>query len=135
MGCVMAGHGFVLHSSDQQEGAADQQEDAADNPNVHDDPSSANTNGSSLLDGEPDDKMTPVEPQPQEAAGADEGLSALANSASCGTFASMMGSGDVSQEQGKWAGLLTGGLAIAVSGHWRAAELQFEDTAQRVRRE
>lgn len=124
-GCVTTGDGFVLHDSGQQE-------DAADNPNDHDDPGSTNTRVSSLIDGKVDDKVTPVEPQSQEVAGADEGLSALGNDTSCGTFASTTGSGDDSQEQGKGGGLLTGGLAVAVSGHWRAAELQFEDTAQRV---
>lgn len=127
-GCVMAGDDSVVDDSGQQE-------DATGNPNVRNDPSSTNTSGSSPVDGKFDDKITPVVPQPQEAAQAEKGLGVLGNGTSCGTFASTMGSGNGSQEQGEWGGLLAGGLAVAVSGHWRAAELQFEDTAQRVRSE
>lgn len=29
--------------------------------------------------------------------------------------------------------VLTGELAVAVAGHWRAAEMQFEETARQVR--
>lgn len=29
--------------------------------------------------------------------------------------------------------VLTGGLAVAVAGHWRAAEMQFEESARQVR--
>lgn len=122
----MACDGSVVQGSGQQE-------DTADNPDVHDDHISSNTSGSSRLDGKLDGDITLVEPHTQEAAGADEGLSALGNGTSCSTFASTMGLGDGSQEQEKGGGLLTGGLAVALSGHWRAAELQFEDTTQRVR--
>lgn len=36
-------------------------------------------------------------------------------------------------KQGNGDGLLAGGLAVALSGHWRMAELKFEETARRVR--
>lgn len=79
------------------------------------------------------DQATPVELRPQDAPVPEEGLDVLGKSSSCGTFESTTRSRTDSQEQGKEGGLLTGGLAAALSGHWRAAETQFVDTARRVR--
>lgn len=86
------------------------------------------------MDGKVDDKATPVEAQPQEAPVTEEDLNVLGKDSSCGTFESTTRSRADSQKQGKEGGLLTGGLAVALSGHWRAAETQFVDTARRVRR-
>lgn len=85
------------------------------------------------MDGKVDGKTTPVEPQPQEYTGTEEDLNVLGKGTSCEIFEGTTGSRSDSQEQGKVGGLLTGGLAVALSGHWRAAETQFVDTARRVR--
>eukprot|EP00903_Cladosiphon_okamuranus_P015252 g14094.t3 len=82
-----------------------------------------------------DGVVTPKEPQPQEAVATEEGLDVLGVSSSCGTFASTTRSRSENKEQGKEGGLLRGGLAVALSGHWRIAEMQFVDTARRVFRE
>lgn len=48
------------------------------------------------------------------------------------TRPSMAGKGDhLGEAEGH--SVLTGGLAVAVAGHWRAAEMQFEETARQVR--
>lgn len=103
-------------------------EDGADNSNDHDDCGNLNSRDTCTKEHISDDAANA---QTQD--GADEGLSALGVGTSCGTFASTTESSGTRREQGKRGGLLTGGLAASLSGHWRAAELQFEDTARRVR--
>lgn len=85
------------------------------------------------MDCKVDGKATPVEPQLQEAAATKEGLGVFGMGSSCGIIASTTGSRSEHQEEGKEDGLLRGGLAVALSGHWRTAEMQFVDTARRVR--
>lgn len=86
------------------------------------------------MDSTTDGKTTLVASLPQEATGTEEGLNVLDKGTSRGTLVSTTGSTGDSQDQGKKDDLLTGGLAVALSGHWRAAETQFVDTARRVRR-
>lgn len=69
---------------------------------------------------------------PQEAAVSDGTLSALGDCTSSSTLASVTGKGDDKPTEGKGV-VLADGLAVALWGHWRAAELQFEGTARRVR--
>lgn len=76
----------------------------------------------------------PLEGQ-QATAGGGEASSALGDGISSSTLASTTGSRGGQQEDTTRSELLTGGLAVAVSGHWRAAEQQFEETARRVRKE
>lgn len=85
------------------------------------------------MDGKVDGKAAHVEQQSPEATVIEEGLNVLGKGSSCGTFTSTAGSRADSQGQRKQGGLLTGGLAVALSGHWRAAEAQFVGTARRVR--
>ncbi len=121
----LPGDGSILHNDKENEGTADISND-------HDDSSSSHAGDFFSKQKVSDDVQTA---QPLDGAGTDGGLSALGLGSSCGTFASTTGSSGNSGEQGENGGLLKGGLAVALSGHWRAAEVQFEDTARRVRNE
>lgn len=87
------------------------------------------------MDSKVDGNATPVETRPQEAAvvADEEGLDVFGKGTSCGAFVSSTRSRGDSEEKGEESGLLTRGLAVALLGHWRAAETQFVDTARRVR--
>lgn len=107
-----------------------EKEDGANISNDHDDSGSSHVGDLCSKRRVSDDVQTA---QPVDGAGTDEGLSALGVGSSCGTFASTTGSSGNSGEQAESGGLLKGAFAVALSGHWRAAELQFDDTTRRVR--
>lgn len=58
--------------------------------------------------------------------------SAPCDGASSSTISRIKGKGSSDTGEEGSGEVITGGLAVAVSGHWRAAESQFEQTAQRV---
>eukprot|EP00752_Nemacystus_decipiens_P002219 g2107.t3 len=122
-------------AKDKNTDGSDQDQHLAEHLHNQGDPSNTSKTDSCLVNGMTDGKVTPGEPQPQEGAVIEDGLNILGKDSSCGTFESTTGSRADSQEHGKEGGLLTGGLAVALSGHWRAAETQFVDTARRVFRE
>lgn len=113
--------------------AGDQRQDPGEHAHAPGDPGNTSARASCQMDGKVAGAATPVGPQPQEATMTEQGLNVLGKGTSCGTFESTTGSRDDSQEQGKQGALLSGGLAVALSGHWRTAEMQFVDTARRVR--
>ncbi|CAM9137868.1 unnamed protein product [Ectocarpus sp. 4 AP-2014] len=125
----LTGDCAALHHGDEGEDARDKRHDD------HDGLDGASAREPSITDGVVDGRGTPAEQQPKEAASTDEGSSALGNGVSSSTFASTAESARSAQERGKEGGLLAGGLAVALSGHWRTAELHFEDTGRRVFRE
>ncbi|CAM9397884.1 unnamed protein product, partial [Ectocarpus sp. 12 AP-2014] len=125
----LTGDCAALHHGDEGEDARDKQHDD------HHGPDGASAREPSITDGVVDGGWAPAEQQPKEAASTDEGSNALGNGVSSSTFASTAESARSAQEQGKEGGLLAGGLAVALSGHWRTAELHFEDTSRRVFRE
>lgn len=79
----------------------------------------------STADGTASVKSASDDLQPQEDQGPGDGLR--------GTLATSTESSGHSQGLGKDGGLLSGGFAVATARHWRVAEMQFEDTARRVR--
>lgn len=95
-------------------------------------PNNPNTVDPSAALGLVDDEAGRLERQ-QAAAGGDEASSAVGDGGLSSTLASATGTVHEHQEETTRHELLTGGLAVAVSGHWRAAEQQFEGTARRVR--
>ncbi|CAM9201758.1 unnamed protein product [Ectocarpus fasciculatus] len=123
----LTGDGAALYDGHEDEDAGDKRHDD------HDGPDGASAREASVTDGVVDGEGTPGEKQPKEAASADESASALGNGISSSTLASTTESARSAQDQGKEGGLLAGGLAVALLGHWRAAERQFEDTTRRVR--
>ncbi|CAB1113052.1 unnamed protein product [Ectocarpus sp. CCAP 1310/34] len=125
----LTGDCAALHHGDEGEDAGDKRHDD------HDGPDGAYAREPSIMDGVVDGGGASAEQQPKEVASTDEGSSALGNGVSSSTFTSTAESARSAQEQGKEGGLLTGGLAVALWGHWRTAELHFEDTARRVFRE
>ncbi|CAN0085787.1 unnamed protein product, partial [Ectocarpus sp. 12 AP-2014] len=125
----LTGDCAALHHGDEGEDAGDKRNDD------HDGPDGASAREPSVTDGVVDGGDAPAEQQPKEVESTYEGSSALGNGVSSSTFASTAESARSSQEQGKEGGLLAGGLAVALSGHWRTAELHFENTARRVFRE
>ncbi|CAN0076746.1 unnamed protein product [Scytosiphon promiscuus] len=104
-----------------------QHEDAGSTSGVLDEPDITDSNDQATADGTTNDKSTFDEPQPREETGPEE--------SAYDTLASTTQSVDNSQGQGQGGGLLAGCFAISLAGHWRVAELQFEDTARRVFRE
>lgn len=109
-----------MHEVDQREDVGIALGDQDENDNT-------DSNDQSTADGTANEKSTSDEPHAQEDTGAED--------SACGMLASTTSSTDQSQGQGKRARLLTNGFAVALAGHWRVAELQFEDTARRVRSE
>lgn len=120
------GDGAALHGGDEGEDEGDKRDD-------HDGPDGASAREASVTDGVVDGEGTPGEQQPKETIHTDESSSALGNGISSSTLASTADTARSARQTGKESGLLAGGLAVALWGHWRAAELQFEDTTRRVR--
>ncbi|CAM9180110.1 unnamed protein product, partial [Hapterophycus canaliculatus] len=107
--------------------AGDRHEETGNALSVEDYPDNTDSIFQSTADDTAKDTSTSDEPQPQEDSRLEDKL--------CDMLATSTESIGHSQEQGKDAGLLTGGFAIALARHWRVAELQFKDTARRVFRE
>lgn len=108
-----------------------EQRDGGDNLEGDADSNSTSTVYPSATLGLVDSEPGPLEQQ--QAAGGDEACSAIGDGTSSSTLATATGTGSGHQKDARRGELLTGGLAVAVSGHWRAAEQQFEGTARRVR--
>lgn len=108
-----------------------EQTDGGDNLEGGADPNSPSNVDPSATLGLAGDEPGPLERQ--QAEGGDEACSAPVEASSSSARPSATVTGCEHQEETTRHELLTGGLVVAVSGHWRAAEQQFEGTARRVR--
>lgn len=109
-----------------------EKKDSGDNLEGGADPNSPSTVDPSATLGPVDDEPGRLEQQ-QAAAGGEKASSSPGDGNLSSTLENATGNVYELQEKAPRRELLTGELAVAVSGHWRAAEQQFEGTARQVR--